>query len=112
MAKEQRPAIVPQDARRSVQTALLDFSSCIGPVRFAAVTHIELLVIPPELKAVERSKLIAPQPDNVAGIEKLFDLGLVFYTDLLHCSVLREKSSEVAANVLAFTNERQLIATK
>jgi len=60
VAKEQRPAIVPQDTRRSVQTALLDLSSGIGPVRSAAVAEIELFVIPPELKAAKGPKLIAP----------------------------------------------------
>ena len=108
VAKEQRPAIVPQDTRRSVQTALLDLSSGIGPVRFATIAHIELLVVPPELKTAKRPKLIAPQPENIAGIEQLFYLRFVFYTDFLHCSILPEKVSAVAANILAFTNKRHL----
>ena len=95
VAKEQRPAIVPQDARCSVQTALLDLSSGLGPVRFATMAHIELLVVPPELKTVEGPKLIAPQPENIAGIEQLSYLRFVFYTDFLHCSVLPDKSQRL-----------------
>ena len=110
MAKEQGPAIVPQNTRRSVETAVLDLSSGIGPVRFATVAHIVLLVIPPELKSVERSVLIASQCENIAGIEQSFDLGLAFYTDLFHFSILREKSSAVIYGLVAFTYERQLIA--
>ena len=90
VAKEQRPAIVPQDARRSAQTALLDFPSDIDPARFAAVADIELFVVPPELKTSERSELIAPEPENIAGIEQLLDLGFVFDIYLSHCSVLPE----------------------
>jgi len=112
MAKEQQPAIVPQDTRRSVQAALLDLSSGIGPVRFAAVAHTMPPVVPPELKSVERSELIAPQSENSAGIEQPFDLGLAFYTDLFHCSILPEKSSAVVAGLVAFTYERQLIAAR
>ena len=84
-AKEQPPAIVPQDARRSVQAALLDLSSGIGPVRFAAVAEIELLVVPPELKAAKGPKLIAPEPENTAGIEQLSYLPSVFDINLSHC---------------------------
>ena len=91
VAKEQRPAIVPQDARRSAQTALLNFPSDIDPVRFAAVADIELFVIPPELKISECSELIPLQPENIAGIEQLFYLPFVFDTDLSHCYVLPEK---------------------
>ena len=112
VAKEQRPAIMPQDARRSVQTALLDFPSGIGPVRSAAVAEIELSVIPPELKAAEGSKLIVPEPENIAGIEQLFYLRFVFYTDFLHCSVLPEKVPAIAAIVMAFTNKRQLTSIR
>jgi hypothetical protein len=81
---------VPQDARRSAQTALLNLPSDIDPVRFAAVADIELFVVPPELKTSERSKLIPPQSENIAGIEQLFDLGFVFDTYLSHCNVLPE----------------------
>ena len=95
VANEQRPAIMPQDARRSVQAALLDLSSGIGPVRSTAVAEIELFVIPPELKTAEGSKLIVPQPENIAGIEQLSYLRFVFYTDFLHCSVLPDKSQRL-----------------
>ncbi len=90
VAKEQRPAIMPQDARRSIQAALLDLSSGIGPVRSAAVAEIELFVIPPELKAAKGPKLIAPEPENTAGIEQLSYLPSVFDVDLSHCYVLPE----------------------
>ena len=95
VAKEQRPAIMPQDARRSVEAALLDLSSGLGPVRFATIAHIELLVVPPELKTTEGPKLIAPEPENIAGIEQLSYLRFVFYTEFLHCSVLPEKSQRL-----------------
>ncbi|MHC4626057.1 MAG: hypothetical protein ACYTDV_03655 [Planctomycetota bacterium] len=95
MAKEQRLAIVPQDARRSIQAALLDLPSGIGPVRSATIAHIEPLVVPPELKAAKGPKLIAPQPENIAGIEQLFYLCLVFDIYLFHFYVLREKSQRL-----------------
>jgi hypothetical protein len=80
---------------------LLDLSSGFAPVRSATVAHIELLVVPPELEAAERSILIAPQGENAAGIEQLFYLGLVFYNDLFHCAVLPEKLSAIAAIVIS-----------
>jgi len=95
VAKEQRPAIVPQDTRRSVQTALLDLSSGIGPVRSAAVAEIKLFIIPPELKAAKGPKLIAPQAKDIAGIEQLFYLCLVFDIYLFHFYVLPEKSQRL-----------------
>jgi len=71
----------------------------VGPVRFTAVANIDLLIIPPELKATERFILVALYSKNIAKIKKLFYLCLVFYTDLFHCQILHEKSS-------AFQNPR------
>jgi hypothetical protein len=102
VAKKQRAAIVPQDTRRSVETASLDLLSDVGPMGLAAVAEIELFVVPPELKAAEGPELIAPEPENVACIEQLFYLLSVFDSDLFHCSVLPENLSAVAAGDSAF----------
>ena len=86
---------MPQDARCSVEAALLDPSSGLSPVRFATIAHIELLVVPPELKTAKRPKLIAPQPENIAGVEQLSYLPSVFDIDLFHFYVLPEKSQRL-----------------
>jgi hypothetical protein len=65
----------------------------VGPVRFTAVANIDLLIIPPELKAAERSISVILYSKNITEIKKLFYLCLVFYTDLFHFQILHEKLS-------------------
>jgi hypothetical protein len=98
MSQKQRPTVVPQDAGRSAETALQNFFPCIGPVRFASIAYIVLLVVPPQLKATEGPILISPQPENIAVIEQLLYLSSVFYTDLFHCSILHEKIISVCGH--------------
>jgi len=43
--------------------------SSIGPVRFTAVANIELLVIPPELKAAEGSITVVLYSKNIAVVK-------------------------------------------
>jgi hypothetical protein len=65
--------------------------SPIGPVRFTAVANIELLIIPPELKATEGSIPVVLYSENAAVIKELFYLGFVFDTDFFHLWILHEK---------------------
>jgi hypothetical protein len=62
-------------------------------VRFTAVADIELLIVPPELKAAEGSISVILYSKHIAVIKKLFYLGLVFYTDFFHLEILHEKLS-------------------
>ena len=84
---------MPQDFRCSIETTVMDLLSAVGPVRFTIGAYIKVLVVPPKLEAAKGFESVVLYPENGAGIEQLFYLGLVFDTDFSHLQVLREKLS-------------------
>ena len=90
-SKKQGVALVPEDTRGLVQAALVDVFSQIRPAGAATVAGVVSLVVPPQLKSAKGLATVVADAQHAIGIEKLFDIASIVYTDPFHFQVLPDK---------------------